>query len=196
MPCEGLRLPFYVSTRENIMSFSLGNLGNLGNVLQQYLGGANPNVDAAQAENDFDQVAQTVPRATVAQGVTQALRSEQTPPFAQMVSHLFSNSNPDQRAGMLNQLLANIGPSVLSSVAGGALGNLMGAEQARVTPEQANQVSPDQVQELAAKAEQQNPGVVERMGDFYAEHPTLVKAIGGAALAIALGHMAQGMQRH
>jgi hypothetical protein len=186
-------LPFYVSTRENIMSF---NLGNLGNVLQQYLGGANPNVNPAQAENDFDQVAQNVPRATVAQGVTQALRSEQTPPFAQMVSHLFSNSNPDQRAGMLNQLLANIGPSVLSSVAGGALGNLMGAEQARVTPEQANQVSPDQVQELAAKAEQQNPGVVERMGDFYAEHPTLVKAIGGAALAIALGHMAQGMQRH
>jgi hypothetical protein len=196
MPCEGLRLPFYVSTRENIMSFDLGNLGNLGNVLQQYLGGANPNVNPAQAESDFDQVAQTVPRATVAQGVTQALRSEQTPPFAQMVSHLFSNSNPDQRAGMLNQLLANIGPSVLSSVAGGALGNLMGAEQARVTPEQANQVSPDQVQELAAKAEQQNPGIVERMGDFYAEHPTLVKAIGGAALAIALGHMAQGMQRH
>jgi hypothetical protein len=85
---------------------------------------------------------------------------------------------------------------VLASVAGGSLGNLLGADQARVSPEQANQVSPEQVQELAAKAEQQNPGVVERMGDFYAEHPTLVKAIGGAALAIALGHMAQGMQRH
>ncbi|PQO93708.1 hypothetical protein C5614_22400 [Massilia phosphatilytica] len=164
--------------------------------MQQYLGGANPNVNPAQAENDFDHVAQNVPRATVAQGVTQALRSDQTPPFSQMVGQLFGNSNPDQRAGMLNQLLANIGPSVLASVAGGSLGNLLGADQARVSPEQANQVSPEQVQELAAKAEQQNPGVVERMGDFYAEHPTLVKAIGGAALAIALGHMAQGMQRH
>jgi len=172
------------------MSFDLGNL------LQQYLGGANQNANPAQAENDFDRVAQNVPRATVAQGVTQALRSDQTPPFAQMVSQLFSNSNPDQRAGMLNHLLANVGPSVLASVAGGALGNLLGADQARVTPEQANEVSPDQVRELAAKAEQQNPGIVERMGDFYAEHPTLVKAIGGAALAIALGHMAQGMQRH
>jgi hypothetical protein len=172
------------------MSFDLGNL------LQQYLGGANPNVNPAQAENDFDHVAQNVPRATVAQGVTQALRSDQTPPFAQMVGQLFGNSNPDQRAGMLNQLLANIGPSVLASVAGGSLGNLLGADQARVSPEQATQVSPEQVQELAAKAEQQNPGIVERMGDFYAEHPTLVKAIGGAALAIALGHMAQGMQRH
>lgn len=171
------------------MSFDLGNL------LQQYLGGANPNVNPAQAENDFDHVAQNVPRATVAQGVTQALRSDQTPPFANMVGQLFGNSNPDQRAGMLNHLLANVGPSVLASVAGGALGNLLGADQARVTPEQANQIPPEQVQELAAKAEQQNPGVVERMGDFYAEHPTLVKAIGGAALAIALGHMAQGMQR-
>jgi hypothetical protein len=175
---------------ENIMSFDLGNL------LQQYLGGANPNANPAQAENDFDHVAQNVPRATVAQGVTQALRSDQTPPFSQMVGQLFGNSNPDQRAGMLNQLLANIGPSVLASVAGGSLGNLLGADQARVSPEQASQVSPEQVQELAAKAEQQNPGIVERMGDFYAEHPTLVKAIGGAALAIALGHMAQGMQRH
>ena len=68
------------------MSFDLGNL------LQQYLGGANPNVNPAQAENDFDHVAQNVPRATVAQGVTQALRSDQTPPFSQMVGQLFGNS--------------------------------------------------------------------------------------------------------
>ena len=56
------------------MSFDLGNL------LQQYLGGANPNANPAQAENDFDHVAQNVPRATVAQGVTQALRSDQPDP--------------------------------------------------------------------------------------------------------------------
>jgi hypothetical protein len=175
------------------MSFDFGNLGNM---LQQYLGGANANqANPAQAEDDFDRVAQNAPRATVAQGVTQALRSDQTPPFAQMVGHLFNNGSPDQRAGMLNQILANINPGVLASVAGGALGNLRGADQARVSPEQASQLSPQQVQELAEKAEQQNPGIVERMGDFYAEHPTLVKTIGGAALAIALGHMAQGMQR-
>ncbi|WP_229425512.1 hypothetical protein [Massilia sp. Se16.2.3] len=51
------------------------------------------------------------------------------------------------------------------------------------------------MQQIAEKAEQENPGVVERMGDFYAEHPNVVKALGGAALAIALGHMAQGMRR-
>jgi hypothetical protein len=171
------------------MSFDLGNL------LQQYLGGATQAANPAQAENDFDHVSQNVPRATMAQGVTEALRSDQTPPFAQMVGQLFNHGNPDQRAGMLNQLLANVGPSVLASVAGGSLGNLLGGDQAKVSPEQASQLAPEQVQELAAKAEQQNPGVVERMGDFYSEHPTLVKAIGGAALAVVMGHMAQGMQQ-
>jgi hypothetical protein len=171
------------------MSFDFGNL------LKQYLGGANDS-NPAQTENDFDRVAQQAPRGDLAQGVTQALRSDQTPPFANMVEHLFNNGSPDQRAGMLNQLLASVGPGILSSIAGGALGNLMGAHQAQVSPEQASQVPPGAVRELAEQAQQQNPSVVDRMGDFYADHPNLVKALGGAALAIALGHMAQGMQRH
>jgi hypothetical protein len=169
---------------------------DLGNMLQQYLdGGANANTD--QAADDFERVAQQAPRESVAQGVTEALRSDQTPPFPQMVGQMFGQGNPDQRAGMLNQLLASVGPSLLSSVAGGALGHLFGGGQApaRITPDQASQVSPEQVQDIAAKAEQHNPGVVDRMGDFYSDHPGLVKAIGGAALAIALGHMAQGMQQ-
>jgi hypothetical protein len=168
---------------------------DLGNLLQQYLGGG-ANVNPNQASDDFERVAQTVPRTDLAQGVTQALRSDQTPPFPQMVAQLFGNGTPDQRAGMLNRLLANVGPGVLQTVAGGALGNLRGADQAHISPDQASQVSPDTVRLLAEHAQQQNPGVVERMGDFYADHPNLVKAIGGAALAIALGHMAQGIQRH
>jgi hypothetical protein len=104
---------------------------------------------------------------------------------------------------MLNQLLGGMGPGLLSSLAGGALGNLGGlggllgggGSQPQVTPEQASQMTPEQVQQIAAQAEQHNPGIVDRMGDFYAEHPTLVKTLGGAALAIALGHIAQGMQR-
>ena len=167
---------------------------DLGNMLQQYLGGG-ANANQAQAADDFDRVSQNLPREDVARGVTQALRSDQTPPFPQMVGNLFGNGNPDQRAGMLNQLLASAGPSLLSGGAGGILGNLLGGGQNRVTPEQASQLSPDQVSQIAAQAEQHNPGIVDRMGDFYAEHPTLVKSLGGAALAIALGHMAQGMQR-
>jgi hypothetical protein len=169
---------------------------DFGNLLQQYLGGQG-NTNTAQAADDFDRVAQNAPRETVAQGMTEALRSDQTPPFPQMVSHLFGQGNPQQRAGMLNQILSSVGPGILSSVAGGALGNLFHGNQApaQVTPEQASQVSPDQVKEIAAKAEQHNPGIVDQMGDFYSQHPGLFKAIGGAALAVALGHMAQGMQQ-
>lgn len=161
---------------------------DLGNLLSQYLGGGNQD----RAADDFDRVAQNAPRATVAEDVANALRSDQTPPFPQVVSQLFGQSDAQGRAGMLNQLLGSVNPSLLGSIAGGAFGKLFGGGQ--VTPEQAAQVSPEQVRELAEQAEQQNPGIVERMSAFYAEHPTLVKAIGGAALALALGHVAQRMR--
>lgn len=161
---------------------------DLGNLLSQYLGGGNQD----RAADDFDRVAQSAPRATVAEGVANALRSDQTPPFPQVVSQLFGQSDANGRAGMLNQLLGSMNPAQLSSVAGGVFGKLFGG--GKVTPEQASQVSPEQVRELAAQAEQQNPGIVDRMSAFYAEHPTLVKAIGGAALALALGHVAQRMR--
>ncbi|MGJ9419468.1 hypothetical protein ACHAC9_17160 [Massilia sp. CMS3.1] len=196
---------------------------DLGNLLQQYMGGAS-GADNTRAEEDFDRVAQAAPREQVAQGVTQAFRSDQTPPFPQMVGQMFGQSNPNQQAGMLNQLIAAAGPSLIGMLSGrgggggmggglgslggagglgglgGILGGLLGGGNGgttppQITPEQASQLSPEQVQEIAQKAEQENPGVVERMGDFYAEHPNVVKGLGGAALAIALAHMAQGFQR-
>ncbi|MDB5746321.1 MAG: hypothetical protein JWP72_1169 [Massilia sp.] len=197
---------------------------DLGNLLQQYMNGAS-GADNTRATEDFDRVSQQVPREQLAQGVTQALRSNQTPPFPQMVGQMFGQSNPNQQAGMLNQLIAAAGPALLGALAGrgsgggglggmsggmggmggmgglgGMLGNLLGGAtggnaQAQITPEQASQLTPEQVQQIAEKAEQENPGVVERMGDFYAEHPNVVKGLGGAALAIALAHVAQGMRR-
>ncbi len=172
---------------------------DLGNLLNQYLGGSS-NANSEQAADDFQRVAEAAPRETVAQGVTQALKSDATPPFPQMASQMFDQGNPQQRAGMLNQILSTVGPQILSSLGGGALGGalggLLGGGQSHVTPEQASQVSPEQFQEIAAKAEQHNPGIVDRMGDFYSQHPDLFKAIGGAALAIALGHIAQSRQQN
>jgi hypothetical protein len=168
---------------------------DLGNILQQYLGGAQ-NANAGRAYDDFDQVAQAAPRAAMAQGVTEALRSDQTPPFPQMVSQLFDKSDSTQRAGMLNQLLRGVGPSLVAALGSGALGKLFDGKEtpAAITPEQAAAMTPEQVREIAERAEQDNPSIVDRMGDFYAEHPTLVKTIGGAALAILLGRVAEGMR--
>jgi hypothetical protein len=113
---------------------------DLNTLLQQYASAHPASPD--QAENDFGQVAQNAPRAELAQGVTEAFRSDQTAPFPQMVGQLFGNGDSGQRAGMLNELLSGIGPGVLSSIAGGALGSLFGGKDndraaARVTPEQA-----------------------------------------------------------
>jgi len=41
-----------------------------------------------------------------------------------------------------------------------------------------------------AHAEKANPGVMDQIGSFYAKNPEIVKMLGGAALAIALGRIA------
>ncbi len=163
----------------------------LGNLLQEVIGGNSP------AENHFDQIAQGSPAELISQGLATMFHSDQTPAFAQMVGQLFGQANPNQQAGMLNQLLSGMGPQVLSAIAGGAGGNglsailsQLGGANATVTPEQAAQISPDQIQQLADHAHQQDAGIVEHMSDFYAQHSGLIKTLGGAALTIALSKMA------
>ena len=160
-------------------------------ILQQYAN-AGTAANPAAAEQHFDQVAQDAPHDVLGQGVAEAFRSDQTPPFAQMVSQLFGRSDPQQRAGMLNELVGALGPSVASAIGGGALGGLLHSlgGGGQVSPTQATQLSPQQVQEIAQHAEQRDPSVVDRLGQFYGQHPDLVKTLGSAALTIALAGMA------
>lgn len=172
---------------------------DIGNILQQY-GNINPQQAPGRLEQDFDDVAQNSSNDDLAHGLSAAFRSEQTPPFGEMVGQLFSRADSQQRSGMLGQLLGALGPSVIGSMLGGGMGggalggllNRAGGQQGMdVRPEEADQLSPQEVQELAARAEQENPGIVDQMSRFYAQNPGLVKALGGAALAVALGQMAQ-----
>jgi hypothetical protein len=164
-------------------------------ILNQYVGQQGGQAAPAAVEH-FGQVAQQVPQSTVSQGLTEAFRSDQTPPFGEMVGRLFGNSNPEQRAGLLTQLISGLGAGSATAGVGnaGPLGDLvrqLGGGGTPVTPEQAAAVTPEQVQQAATHAEQQNPGIVERVSDFYAQHSTLVQTLGSAALAIALAKMAQ-----
>jgi hypothetical protein len=61
----------------------------------------------------------------------------------------------------------------------------------QLSPEQAQQLSPEAVQQLATHAQNANPSVVESVSNFYAQHTTLVKTLGGAALSIALAKVAE-----
>jgi hypothetical protein len=169
-------------------------MDQIGGMLQQYTGasGAEP---PQNVHNDFDQVVQAAPQSTLANGLAAAFQSNQTPPFGQMVGQLFGQSNNQQRAGILNTLIAAAGPAILSQVlqgrGGSGLGGLLGGGQSQVTPEQAAQIPPDAVEQIASQAEQKDPSVIDRASEFYAQHPTLVKTIGGGALAIALAKIAQ-----
>jgi hypothetical protein len=104
---------------------------------------------------------------------------------------LFGQSNGEQRAGVLNNLIGALGPGALSQIAGGgALASLLGGAK-EITPEQAQNVSPEVVQQLATHAEKTDPSIVDRASAFYAQHPTLVKTLGGAAMSIVLAKVAQ-----
>jgi len=158
-------------------------LNALNDIVQRYSGqaaGASPAGD--DPHQDYQQVTQSAPPEVVADGLSQAFRSDRTPAFPEMVSNLFSHSDPNQRAGLLNKLLGALGPGALGSL--GSLG--MGSS---VTPQQASELSPQQVQQMAAQAEKHNPSIVDQVSSFYAQHPQAVQALGGLALTIALQHM-------
>jgi hypothetical protein len=121
--------------------------------------------------DDFDAIAHEVPRHDLSDGLEEAFRSEQTPPFEQMVARMFEHSDPDQRAGALNRFREALGRSP-------------------ITPDEARDVTPQQAEALAASARNASPNIMQRMAQFYADHPRLVQTLGQAALGIAMNRMA------
>jgi hypothetical protein len=177
----------------------------IGGVLDRYAdGGAARAADPAVNE-DFDRFAQAAPPEELADGLSAAFRSDQSHPFPQMASQLFGRASGAQRANILNMLLTTVGPLVVQQILarrqrgtaasgqGGVLGQILrgGTASPRVTPEAADQLDPQDVEDIAREAEKRDPSVIDKISQVYAQQPQLVKMLGGAALAIALGRMAQ-----
>jgi hypothetical protein len=167
---------------------------DVSSVLQQYA--AETGVYSIEkVEQDFVQVTQQVPTEQVTSGLSEAIRSEQTPPFDQVVGQSFEQGDPQQRAGMLNHLLDGASPSMLNTlvqngVPQDALQVMAGQEHA-VTPELADQLHPGLVQQVAFDAQQENPDVIDRISNLYAENPGLVKTLDGGTLSVALSKIAE-----
>jgi hypothetical protein len=188
----------------------------LGSLMGQ--GGQQPE----EIERGYDQVAGQLPSGMLSDGLAAAFRSQETPPFAQMLSGLFGQSNQSQQAGVVNMLLQAAGPMVLQKLMGGQgggsggglesmLGGMMSGGQATgggdlmsvlgglmggggISEEQAAQFTPEQIQELASHVEKEDPSIIDRISSFYSEHPTLVKTVGAAALGIAMKHIMSRQQ--
>lgn len=151
----------------------------INDIVQKYSGqGGGTAAAPASPHEDFQRVAQTAPRDVVASGIAEAFRSDQTPAFPQMLASLFGQSNPDQKAGLLNHLLGALGPEAAALIPG--------VSGINVTPQQASQITPEQVQQIAGQAQNKRPSVIDQVSSFYAQHPNVVKAVGGMAVSIML----------
>lgn len=161
--------------------------GGLLDILRQYRD-ASPAAPPVSVERDYSAIARSVPRESLASGLTDAFRSNETPSFGNMIGSLFGNSNGQQRAGILTQLLGALGPGMLAS---GGLGSLAGLLRGstHISPEQAERISPQDVQDLAERAEKHNPSIVDQAGEFYSQHPTLVQALGVGSLAYIMSRL-------
>ena len=155
---------------------------NMGRIIEQTKTGAASEADVHEA---YDQVAATAPQSALSDALSHAFRAEHTGPFPTMVAKLYNQSNPQQRAGLLDTLLAKVDSPQRTAV----LGAIPAANATQVTPEQAQQVQPYQVEKLAEHAQQKDPTIVDEVSSFYAQHPQLVKTLGVAALGLVLSRM-------
>lgn len=164
-------------------------IDEVGGLLQKYSGasGSSPPPGAA---GDFAKVAESAPTSALSSGLSAAFRSGDTP-FGEMISQLFAQSDPTQRAGILSHLMAAAGPAAKSLGGLGGLEALLPGAGAAVSADQTQQVSPQTVQQLADAAARRDPSIIDRAGEFYAQHPTLVKSMGAGALALIMSHLSQ-----
>jgi len=164
-------------------------MDQIGGLVGKYTGGQGGN--HADAENDFDQVAQNAPRDMLSGGIANALRSDETPGIGQIVSQVFGRASGDQKAGILNAIMSAAGPAIVKQVLDQVgLGNLAGMfGGGRVSPREAEQVPPDAAGQIAERAQQENPNVVDHLSGFLSGNPGLMKSLGGGALGAVMSRM-------
>ncbi|HWI59022.1 MAG TPA: hypothetical protein VNZ22_17485, partial [Bacillota bacterium] len=153
----------------------MGLFDQVTSVISQATGKEHGNV-----ESQFDAFCQTGSRDSLASSLTQTFRSSKTPPFASLVAQLFSQGNPQQKTGLLNTLLTALGPALLSQFSNrqGFSGLTTAFQRGQVDPQQAERISPQMVEQLAQHAEHNNPSIVDSIGQFSSQNPSLVKSLG------------------
>lgn len=82
------------------------------------------------------------------------------------ISQLFLLANAEQKADIVNRLLSNVSHEMAQSLAA-SIGDFGAETHPRVTPEQTEQITAAQVEEIAATADQHAPGVVEKVTAFF-----------------------------
>lgn len=164
-------------------------INQIADVLQNYSQPGAPSNPENEVGGHFQQLAQAAPPADMADGLAAMFRSDKTPPFPQMLSQLFSNSDGNQRASLLNTLMSSgAGAGILSQIMQAA--GISGGASQQITPEAASRVSPEMVQQAAGQMEKHDPSIIDRVSQIYAQHPMLINTLGTAAMSMAMSHFA------
>jgi hypothetical protein len=109
--------------RRKLRGYSMGLL----DILKQYAEpGARPSGDVF---GHFDSVAQQATPQQLGGGIAAALRSDATPAFGETIANLFGQSNPTQKAGVLNEIMTALGPAAAATAGGGIIGRILGADR-------------------------------------------------------------------
>lgn len=168
---------------------------DLSAVLQQYA--AETGVHSVQkVEQDFVAVAQQVPTEEVTDGLAQAMHSEQTPPFEDVLAESFDRGDAGLRSDMLKRLIDAAGHVVLKPLADHRIlpplpDDAHDQASGQIDGEAVLRLAPEAFRDIAREAVLQDPSVVDRMSEFYAINPLAGKTLGGATLSVALSKMAE-----
>jgi hypothetical protein len=169
-------------------------LNQVSDILDKY-GSGRSNAVPASADADFDRLTRHAPSATVSDGLADAFRSSETPPFPSMLSQLFGRSPATQKSNVLNTLVATLGPALVSQLLARHGANRAAQElqagKTTISPDVAEQVPANSIEVVAAEAEKKDPSIIDRLSRFYAEQPALIKTLGGLALTVAMAKVAQ-----
>lgn len=158
---------------------------SIGGLLNQYIGGSGA-ASTEEAHEHYDQVTSAVPAGILGSAIGPALQSLALGEVQQHIFNSASQMSSEQRGGLVQSLLGGFvssGTNVSSLLA-----------QLGINPSVADNpesASPEEVAALAAHAHQNNPDVFHRAMAFYAEHPTLVKAMGAAAVSAIIYEIAK-----
>ena len=72
----------------------------------------------------------------------------------------------------------------------------LGPGTTQISAQEAQQIHPAAVEQAANHAQTHNPSVADRASEFYAQHPTLVQALGTGAAIMAVQHILQNRYPH
>jgi hypothetical protein len=158
---------------------------SIGGLLNQYIGG-NAAASTEEAHQHYDQVTSAVPSGVLGSAIGPALSSLAVEEIQQHIFNSASQMSPAQRGGFVQSIMGGLASS------GGNVSSIL--SQLGISPSVADNpqdASPEDVAALAAHTQQNSPDVFHRAMEFYAEHPTLVKAMGAAAVSAIIYEIAR-----